>query len=122
MGRKILIPLPSLKKRMDAFGENIRLARLRRAITLAQLAERAGITPPTLRAIERGDGAVSFGAYANVLFCLGLDKDLEALAKDDTLGRKLQDINLTLKKRPPRRSKSLLNVEQTHESSDSVPS
>ncbi len=122
MGRKTLIPLPSLKKRMDAFGENIRLARLRRAITLAQLAERAGITSPTLRAIERGDGAVSFGAYANVLFCLGLDKDLEALAKDDTLGRKLQDINLTLKKRPPRRSKSLLNVEQTLESSDSVPS
>ena len=122
MGRTTLAPLPSLKKRMDAFGENIRLARLRRAITLAQLAERAGITPPTLRAIERGDGAVSFGAYANVLFCLGLDKDLEALAKDDTLGRKLQDINLTLKKRPPRRSKSLLNVEQTHESSDSVPS
>lgn len=122
MGRKILIPLPSLKKRMDAFGENIRLARLRRAITLAQLAERAGITPPTLRAIERGDGAVSFGAYANVLFCLGLDKDLEALAKDDTLGRKLQDINLTLKKRPPRRPKSPTAVKPNPDASDGEPS
>ena len=122
MGRTKLTPLPSLKKKMDALGENIRLARLRRAITLAQLSERAGITPPTLRAIERGDGAVSFGAYANVLFCLGLDKDLEALAKDDALGRKLQDINLTLKKRPPRRPKPSSDVKPNRDMTDNEPS
>ncbi len=95
--------LPSLQQRLEDVGENLRLARLRRRLSAAQVAERAGITRPTLRSIERGEPSVSFGAYANVLFCLGLEQDLEALGRDDTLGRKLQDAQLTVKRRAPRR-------------------
>lgn len=102
MGRTTIIPLPSLQRRLTAVGENLRLARLRRKLSATQISERAGITRPTLRAIERGDPSVSFGAYATVLFCLGLEQDLEALAHDDELGRKLQDAGLTVKRRAPR--------------------
>ena len=53
------------------------------------------MTRPTLRAIERGESGVTLGSYANVLHCLGLDKDLASVGRDDELGRKLQDAALT---------------------------
>lgn len=106
MGRTTLTLLPVLQQRLQEIGENLRLARLRRRLRAALVAERTGISPPTLRAIERGDPAVSFGAYASVLFCLGLEQDLEALGRDDALGRKLQDAELTVPRRARKRSAS----------------
>lgn len=98
--------LPKHLKQLEAVGEKLRLARLRRRLSSAQLAERVGVTLPTLRRVERGDPSVSFGAYASVLFSLGLGADLEKLAQDDELGRKLQDAQLTVRRRAPRRSPS----------------
>ena len=91
MGRKTITPLPQLQRILSALGENIHLARLRRKITASQVAERSGMTRPTLRAIERGDPSVTLGAYANALLTLGLEKDLALIAHDDVFGRKLQD-------------------------------
>ncbi|HZT41498.1 MAG TPA: helix-turn-helix transcriptional regulator [Chthonomonadaceae bacterium] len=104
MPRTTVTAMPSLRRRLAQLGENIHLARLRRRLSASQVAERAGITRTTLRSIEHGDGSVSLGAYANVLFCLGLDQDLDPIARDDELGRKLQDANLTVKRRASRRS------------------
>ena len=103
--RKATIP-PGLEGVLKAVGGNIKLARLRRRITATMLAERADISRVTLRRLENGESGVAFGAYANVLFCLGLEKDLLLLAGDDPLGRRLQDAGLThTRQRVPKKRK-----------------
>ncbi len=88
---------------LQELGENIRLARLRRNIPASLQAERAGISRPTLTAIEKGSPSVSLGNYSQVLVSLGLEKDLLKVASDDELGRKLQDLNLPMRQRAPKK-------------------
>ena len=96
MKNKGVTLLPRLCKILEEVGENIKLARLRRNLTMEQDAERAGIARSTLWQVEKGQPSVSFGVYAQVLFVLGLEKDILKLAGDDILGRKLQDAELLL--------------------------
>lgn len=93
-------PLPALARILTALGESIRLARLRRRFPAGLVAERAGISRPTLRAIEQGSPGVTLGAYAHVLHSLGLESDLALVARDDLLGRKLQDAALPAPPKP----------------------
>ena len=102
MGREKKTGFPSLRRISAELGENIRLARLRRKLPATMVAQRAGIARNTLRSIEQGDPSVTFSAYANVLFILGLENDLRLIARDDELGRKLQDAGLPIKARAPR--------------------
>jgi transcriptional regulator with XRE-family HTH domain len=97
--------LPSVKKVLEQFGENIKLARLRRKYSAGQVSERANISRPTLLSIEKGSPGVTMSSYAQVLFVLGLEKDLLKVAEDDKLGRKLQDADLVVKERAPKKSK-----------------
>lgn len=91
--------LPSQRKTLTALGENIKLARLRRELSSEQVAERAGISRNTLTKIERGEEGVAMGYYFRVLAILGLEKDLLLVAKDDELGRALQDAKLVVGER-----------------------
>lgn len=91
--------LPKHRDRMAVAGENMKLARLRRRLTTAMVAERAGISRGTLHQIEEGSPSVSIGAYYNVLRVYGLESDLAGIATDDVLGRKLQDLELLNKKK-----------------------
>ncbi|HEY3284776.1 MAG TPA: helix-turn-helix transcriptional regulator [Armatimonadota bacterium] len=106
MARRAFRPLPTVQGNLVELGTNLRLARLRRRLTALQVSERAGIDRTTLRRIERGDGSVSMGAYASVLFCLGLHEDLAQVARDDELGRKLQDIGMPVRARAPKADRS----------------
>ncbi|MBW1807712.1 MAG: helix-turn-helix transcriptional regulator [Deltaproteobacteria bacterium] len=106
MARKTTVQLPALKRILEELGENIRLARLRRKLSAQLVAKRAGMSRTTLRAIEKGEAGVTIGAYANVLQCLGLEKDLALIALDDVLGRKLQDAGLLTRSRAPKRKRS----------------
>ncbi len=104
MAKKRMILSPTLEDILEEVGENLKLARLRRKITTTMLAERAGMSRATLRKVENGESSVTMAMYANVLFCLGLEKDLLHLAGDDPLGRRLQDAELThTKKRVAKR-------------------
>lgn len=91
--------LPKIKKRLIRVGEQIRLARLRRNYTAANVAERSGMSRETLRKIEKGEPHVNMGSYASVLHSLGLDADIELLASEDRLGRKLDDIKMQSRQR-----------------------
>lgn len=83
--------LPATERLLQALGERLRLARLRRRLPAKHVAERAGMTVPTLRAIERGSPSATLGAYASVMQVLQLEAGLVLLAEDDPLGRQLQD-------------------------------
>ena len=95
--------LPSYARMLESMGEQIKLARLRRDLSSEQVAERAGIARGTLIKVEKGDEGVSMGVYFRVLISLGLGQDILLLAKDDELGRKLQDAKLVVKERASKR-------------------
>ncbi len=94
MRRKNPVIMPKTKKKIAQVGDQIKLARLRRKYTAEIIAERAGISRATLWKIEKGDPGVAFGIYAKVLNAIGLGDDILLLAKDDELGRALQDAEL----------------------------
>ena len=94
MKSKKLLLFPKHQKMLEQVGENYKLARKRRKLTMEQVAERANIDRTTLYNIEKGSGSVSMAAYFNVLRVLGLHEDILKLAADDQLGRKLQDLGL----------------------------
>ncbi len=89
---------PSQKRLLAALGERLRLARLRRRLGVAITCQRAGISRMTLYRAEAGSPAVALGTLVRILSVLGLEADLELIARDDKLGRTLQDQTL-----PPRR-------------------
>ena len=96
--------LPTTEEILSTMGEQIKLARLRRNLSTELVAERAGISRASLWKVEKGDPSVAMGIYAAVLHALNnMDRDLLMVAKDDVLGRELQDINLLPKKRAPGR-------------------
>jgi len=73
---------------------------MRRRMSLGELASRVGVARGTLTKLEQGDLSVSLGLLARVLTVLGLEEDLDQIARDDELGQRLQDAGM----RRPRRS------------------
>ena len=104
MGKKSVILMPQTQATLETMGMQIKMARLRRKISADLVAERAGISRATLCAVEKGSPSVAVGIYAAVLHSLNnMDRDLLLIAKDDELGRKLQDLELPIRKRVPRK-------------------
>lgn len=105
MGKKAVTVLPETLEILMKMGEQIKLARLRRNLSVDLTSERAGVSRATLWKVENGDPSVAIGIYASVLHALNnMDKDLLLVAKDDPLGRTLQDLNLPIRKRAPKKN------------------
>ena len=84
-------------------GQRIRLARIRRGWSVAELAEKAGINRNTLTALELGRPGTAIGVSFTVLWALGLDTSLNVVADpdDDLHGKALE-----ASRRPTRAGKS----------------
>ena len=93
-----------LEEKMKLMGEQIKLARLRRNLSVAQVAERASCSPLTVNRIEKGSPTVSIGIYARVLYALQLDDDLLLIAQEDKQGRLLQDLSLKHRQRATKKN------------------
>lgn len=94
MPRKPPVVFPQEQRLLSELGERLRLARKRRKLSNAVVAQRAGISRTTVYKVEAGDPGATLGAYVRVLAVLGLEGDLNLLAADDRIGRKLQDLAL----------------------------
>lgn len=105
MGKKAVTVLPATQEILEKMGMQIKFARLRRNLSVELVSARADISRATLWKVEKGDPTVAIGIYAAVLHALNnMDKDLLLVAKDDILGRTLQDMNLPVRKRAEKES------------------
>ncbi|HEY0477057.1 MAG TPA: hypothetical protein VGD37_06005 [Kofleriaceae bacterium] len=98
------LPAP-VQRALAKLGADISIARRRRRITMAIMAERAFITRKTYGRVEHGDPGVSIGIYATVLFVLGMVDRLGEIvdSHSDDLGTMLADERLPKRVRMQRR-------------------
>ena len=71
-----------LEENMEIVGEQFRLARLRRNLTMDQVAARAQCSRLSISRLEKGEQAVSLSIVLRVLYALQLEDDILLLAKD----------------------------------------
>lgn len=86
---------PQARRQLVALGGRLRAARLRRKMSQPMLAERVGVSVPTIGKLEDGNPSISLATVLRVLAALGMGADIDLLAADDKLGRSLQDNELT---------------------------
>lgn len=65
-------------------GQRIRLARIRRGWSVQILSSKAGVNRNTLTALELGKPGTAVGVCFAVLWALGLETSLDAVADPDT--------------------------------------
>ena len=102
-----------LEQKMKVVGEQIKLARLRRNLSMEQVAERATCSPLTVSRIEKGVPTVAIGIYLRVLYALQLDDDIVLLAQKDEMGHALQDLALKHRERATKKLKKPKGTEDT---------
>ncbi len=77
--------LPSkVRRSLAKLGADIGLARRKRHLTTAMMAERTGVAESTYLRAEKGDPKVGLGVYAMILFVLGVPEGLGSLVDPHT--------------------------------------
>ena len=103
MSRKNIVLTLDTRKRLAKMGVQIKNARLRRNISVEEIATKSGVSETTYYAIEKGQDTVSIGAYAAVLSVLELDKDIELIAIDEEGKKKFRENTLFRRERATRK-------------------
>lgn len=101
----------AVTRALRKLGQDLSVARRRRRLTMALVAERAFISRATLARVERGDPGVSLGIYATVLFVFGMADRIGELTDPgkDPVGQGLEAEQLPRRiraRRAPRGTKS----------------
>jgi DNA-binding XRE family transcriptional regulator len=91
MAKRTPPTFPAARRQLADLGERLRAARRRRRLTQAVVAARVGVSKQTLAKLEAGNPSTSLATMLRVLQVLGLSRDIDRLAADDELGRRLQD-------------------------------
>jgi transcriptional regulator with XRE-family HTH domain len=76
---------------LQQLAERLKRARLKRGLTTTQMAQQAGISRMTLRAVEAGAPAPTMGTYLRVMSVLGVSQDLALVANDTLQGAAAKD-------------------------------
>lgn len=110
MRSKVLESMPgSLRKALAKLGADLAIARKRRSLTIAMVAERVNVASATIKRVEKGDPDVRLGVYAMTLFVLGFGDRISMLvdpARDET-GMLLDEARLPARVRPPKKPRAL---------------
>jgi transcriptional regulator with XRE-family HTH domain len=67
-------------QRLKLLGQRIRIARKRRGLSIAELADKVGVNRNTLNALELGKAGTALTVFITVVWALGLEKTLDAAA------------------------------------------
>jgi transcriptional regulator with XRE-family HTH domain len=106
MSSAAALPLPA-RDALRRLGRDLAVARRKRRISTADMAERLFVNRVTLWRLERGDPSVSIGTLATALFILHLHDRLATLAaaSGDRLGLEIDEEHLPrrIRRHPPRR-------------------
>lgn len=94
---------PRQQQQAEALGRRLELARLRRRVPQTEMAARMGIARSTLIKLEKGDVRVGLSVLLRALDVLGLAPDIDRIAAEDEIGRRLEDVRLSRSPRASRR-------------------
>lgn len=67
----VRVPSPRTQRALRSLGANLKVARLKRRISVKGFAERIGVSERTVARLEKGDGGVSIGTLAMAAMVLG---------------------------------------------------
>lgn len=103
---KFEIPM-QVSEQVAQLGQRVRIARIRRGWSVADLASKAGINRNTLTALELGKPGTAVGVCFTVLWALGLDRTLNDVADPDAdlHGKALEDAKRPTRAGKPRKAR-----------------
>jgi len=78
---------------LSRLGDRVRLARLRRNLSQADVAGRAGVTRKVIVALEAGAPGTSIGVLAKIMGVIGYPERLAGMLESDPLGEDLEAVH-----------------------------